>query len=108
MIVHPDNLTARNYFGLHQGCTVFAGARYLGGFIGDDKSKRYWLKYLMLKWERKMCMNTEMVGKYPKESYAAVVCEIQPEWIFLQRVTKDTVHAFAGVKCLMLNDIIYT
>ena len=51
MIVPPDNPTARNYFGLRQGCTVFAGARYLGGCIGDEKSKRYWLKYLMLKRE---------------------------------------------------------
>ena len=39
---------------------------------------------------KKNCAITKMVGKYPQESYAAVVCAIQLEWIFLQCVTKDT------------------
>ena len=52
-------------------------------------------------------MITKMVGKYPKEIYAAVVCAIQPEWIFWQHATKDTGHEFAGVKCLILKGITY-
>ena len=35
-------------------------------------------------------------GKYPQESYAAVVCAIQSEWIFLQGVIKYTGQAFFG------------
>ena len=36
---------------------------------------------------------TETAGKYPQDSYAAVVCAIQLEWIFLQHVIKGTGRA---------------
>ena len=39
---------------------------------------------------------SETTGKYPQESYSAVVRTIQSEWIFLQRVTWDTRDVFAG------------
>ena len=45
IIVHPDNIAARKEFGLRQGFKVCTGARYPGGFIGDDESKRDKLKY---------------------------------------------------------------
>ena len=38
-----------------------------------------------------------MAGKYPQDSYSTVVCAIQPEIIFLKRVTKDTGYALEGV-----------
>ena len=41
---------------------------------------------------------SENVGKYPQESYAAVVRVIQSEWIFLQRFTQGTGDTFAGVE----------
>ena len=41
---------------------------------------------------------SETVRKHPQESYAAVVCAIQPEWIFLQYVSWDTGDAFTGVE----------
>ena len=44
LIVHPDNLATRKRFGLHHRFKVCTGAHYLGGFIEDDKSRRYWLK----------------------------------------------------------------
>ena len=39
-----------------------------------------------------------MGGKYPQDSYAAVVRVIQSEWIFLQHFTWDTGDLFVGVK----------
>ena len=42
-------------------------------------------------------MISETAGKNPQEIYAVVVCEIQSEWIFLQRVTNNTRDKFAGV-----------
>ena len=47
MIVHPDNPEARKMFGASHGFKVCTGAHYLGGYIGDDNSKRKWLKDLM-------------------------------------------------------------
>ena len=73
---------------------VFTGTIYLGGLIGDGKSKREWLKDRTSKWETKICEITETAERYPQKSYAVVVCAIQTEWIFLQHVTKDTGYAF--------------
>ena len=38
--MHPDNLKDVKRFGLIRGFKVYTGARYLCGFIRDDKSKR--------------------------------------------------------------------
>ena len=40
LIVHPDNPKAGKLFGLHHGFKVCMCTRCLGGYIGDDKSKR--------------------------------------------------------------------
>ena len=80
--------------------------RYLGGFIGDEKSKRDWLKYRTSKWEKNICAITKMLGEYPQESYVAVVCVIQPEWIFLQRVKKDTGCAILGVEKILQENLL--
>ena len=50
LIVRPDNLEVGMLFGSHNGFRVCMGARYLGGYIGDDKSKRDWLRERMLTW----------------------------------------------------------
>ena len=41
-----------------------------------------------LKWEKKICAIREKVGKYPQESYAAVVRAIQLKWIFFAMCDK--------------------
>ena len=53
------------------------GAHYLGGYIGDDKSKLNWLRERMLAWEKNINTISKKSGKYPQESYAAVVHVIQ-------------------------------
>ena len=45
LIVHPENIEAGKRFGVSYKLKVFKGARYLGGYIGDDKSKHNWIKY---------------------------------------------------------------
>ena len=60
--------------------------RYLGSYIKYDESKIEIFKVIA------------MSNKYPQEIYATVAYEIQPEWIFLQRVTKNTGHAFEGLE----------
>ena len=46
-------------------------------------------------------MITKTVGKYPQESYAAVVCVIQLEWIYLQRAKKYMGNTFEGVEDIL-------
>ena len=44
LLVLPENLEAGIFFRERHGFRVCMGARYLGGYIGDDKSKQNWLK----------------------------------------------------------------
>ena len=97
LIVHPDNLEAGNYFWARYGFKVYTGADYLGVYIRYKDSKSDWLRENMLMWEDNINTISKTAGKYPQVSYAAVVSEIQSEWIFLQRVTWYTGGAFAGV-----------
>ena len=98
--MHPDNFEAVQMFSLCHGFKIFTGARYLVSFIRDDESKSDWLLDCMLKWENNIITISKTAEKYPQESYTIVVRTIQSEWIFLQRVTKNTVCAFADVKKL--------
>ena len=56
--------------------------------------------------EKKIGMIRKTMGKYPLGSYAAVVCTIQSEWIFLQRVTWYPGDEFAGVEKIIWETIL--
>ena len=101
MIVHPDNLEARKRFVLSHIFEVCTCARYLGGFIGDDDSRRGWFKVHTKKWERTINNISETAGGYSHGIYTAVVRLIQSQWIFLQCITKNKGYAFAGVQNLL-------
>ena len=83
-------------FGARQGFKVCTGARYLGGYISDNKLKSDWHRERTLTWEKYIGMIRKNVGKYTQESYTAVVRAIQSYWIFMQHVTWDTVDLFVG------------
>ena len=72
IIVHLYNIAARKYFGLCHGFQVCMGTRYMGGFIGDDKSKRDWLNYQMSKWEKKIVRSLKRWGNIPRR--------VTPRW----------------------------
>ena len=65
LIVRPENLEAEKVFRRRQGFRVCTGARYLGSHIGDDESKRDWLRELTLMWENNINMIRKTAGKYP-------------------------------------------
>ena len=44
LIVHPKNIKDRKELGTSNGCKVCKSARYLGGYIRDNESKRNWLR----------------------------------------------------------------
>ena len=44
LIVRPENIEAGKVFGRRHIFKVCTGARYLGGYIRDDKSERYWMR----------------------------------------------------------------
>ena len=79
LIVHPENLEAEKLFGARHRFRVCTSARYLGGYIRDDESKRDWMIERTLTWEKNISTIIKAMGKYTQESYAAMVREIQPE-----------------------------
>ena len=87
LIVRPDNIEAVKVFGARHGFRLCTGARYLGSYIRDDDYKQDWLRERTLTWENYINTINKTAVKYPQESYSTVVCAIQSEWIFLQRVT---------------------
>ena len=44
LIVHPENLEARILFDTHHVFKMCTGRRYIKSYIGDDESKRNWLR----------------------------------------------------------------
>ena len=98
MIVRPENLEAGKEFRACHGFKICTSELYLRGYIGDDKSKRDWMRERTLTWEKNTNTIRKTAGKYPKENYSALVRTIQSAWIFLQRVTWDTGEAFTGVE----------
>ena len=84
--------------GVRRGFNLCMSARYIRGYIGDNNSKRGWLRDCTLTWEENIVMINKNTGRYPQESYAAVVHVIQLEWVFLQRITWDMGYTFAGVE----------
>ena len=55
LIVHPNNLKAVNLFGVRHKFEVCMGTRYLSSYIGDDESKRGWLRERTETWEKNIC-----------------------------------------------------
>ena len=67
LIVHLDNIEDVKSFGLCHGFKVCTVMHYLGGLIGDDKSKCDWLREeCTLTWEKNINMISETTGKYPQ------------------------------------------
>ena len=68
MILHPNNLEAEELLFRCRGFKVCTGARYLGGYIGDDESKGGCLKNSMEKWERDIYALSKTADKCPQQS----------------------------------------
>ena len=75
--MHPKNLKYGKEFGKRHGFKVCMGARYLGGYIGDDESKSDWMRERTLTLEKNIITIRETAGKYPQESYVVVARAIQ-------------------------------
>ena len=58
---------------------VYTGTRYLGGFIGDDRYKRYWMREHTLTWEKNIGTISKTADKHPQKSYATVAHAIKSE-----------------------------
>ena len=69
LIMHPENIEPWKSFGLRHGFKVC--------FIGDNESKYDRIKERTQTWDQKIHKVSETKGKYPQESYFAIVRNIQ-------------------------------
>ena len=53
------------------------------------------------KWESDIRALSKTSKKYPQESYSAAARAVQSDWIFLQRVKKDTGQEFARLEIFL-------
>ena len=83
-----------------------AQAHVIYWFIGDEKSRGDWLKERTKKWDRDIYALRKTADNYPQESYTAVARAVQLEWIFLQRVVKDTGQAFTGLERVLQDNFL--
>ena len=67
-IMHPNNIKAGELSGQCHGSKVCTGALYLGGYIGDGKSKGDWLKKRTEKWESNVRALRKTSDKYFQKS----------------------------------------
>ena len=93
--MHPEILNPGEFF-LCPGFKLCTRACYLGVFIRDKNFKRDWLKERTHSWKWNIHTISKTSGKYPQESYAAVVHVIQLEWIFLRCITNNMGESSGG------------
>ena len=65
LVVHPQNPELGEELRRHHRFKVCTGAHYLGGYIGDEKTKGDCLKYCKEKWERDICAFRKTANKCP-------------------------------------------
>ena len=69
LIVRLENIEAGKVSGARHGFRVCTGARYIGGYIGDDESKCNWLIERTLMWER----NINTISETLMDIHTAIV-----------------------------------
>ena len=77
LIVRPENIDSGKLFGARHLLKVCTGARYIGGYIRENKSKHDWMRERTLTREKNTSTISKTTGKYTQESYAVVVRAIQ-------------------------------
>ena len=101
LVVHPNFAEKTHQLFNRFGIRIVEGRRYLGGFIGSDEGK---IRFTFKKIQEWLDCLGELSKVAEKESQAALVGltrSLQSEWIFVQRVVKDTSQLFAPLEKML-------
>ena len=77
--MHPKNIEVGGLFGQCHGFKVCTGARYRGGYIGDDESKCDCLKNRTEEWESNIRVLRKTADKYHQYIYATAAHAVKLE-----------------------------
>ena len=101
LIVRPSEIQHARFFFNDQrrrGFQITTGHRYLGGFIGDLKTRDEWLSTRLSDWTSGILELADAAQKYPQSAYAGLQKSLQHEWAFLQRVLPDIGNHFETIE----------
>jgi hypothetical protein len=77
------------------GFTITTGSRYLGGFIGEEAEFETWIEGEARSWGEAIGELALAAKHFPKTAYSGLHKSLQQEWLFLQRVRKDSEEKFS-------------
>ncbi len=77
---------------------LLTGARYLGGFLGEDSDLEDWIKPKIQEWVRGIEELALVARRFPQTAFAGLAKSFQQEWAFLQRVVPASGPLFQEVE----------
>ena len=94
LVVSPHNVqqSEEQFHGM--GVQVVTVSLYLGGFIGDQESKKAWLAEKVMGWTDSVEVLTKVARRHTQTDYAGLENSLQKEWDFVQRITPHIGAAF--------------
>ncbi len=75
-----------------------SGQRFLGGFIGDADTQKYFTQQKVSAWSKSVEKLAEVATTQPQAAFAALTKSLQFEWAFFQRVTNTNTEDFAPLE----------
>jgi hypothetical protein len=106
LIVREHNLAAAKIEFKDLGFEVVSGARYLGGFLGEDSEQKLWIEEKTSNWTDAVRELAKVAVRYPQTAYAGLTKSLQQEMQFVQRVTSELSDEFIGVQKALQEDFI--
>ena len=103
LVVSEKNFSKAERKFNYLGFEVTTGARYLGGYVGNNTSKNRYIEDKVNDWCESIKIFASMAPSIPQLVYAAVSKSLQHEWSYLQRVTEDCCLHFKPLEELIQN-----
>ncbi len=98
LVVHPSFVVEADRMFSDLGIRVVTGGRFLGGFIGDDKSVDDYVRKKIDGWVKCVEKMAGVAAHQPQAAYTAMIKSLQSEWSFLQRVVPECKKSFSVLR----------
>ena len=89
LVVDERSLTKANEVFADTGVNIVCSKRVLGGFIGDDLSRKDSVKEVVDGWVSELDRLTTIAEVQPQAAFAAFTKSLQFKWNYLQRLVPD-------------------
>jgi hypothetical protein len=76
------------------GFIVKTGARYLGGFVGEETDRNNWLEEKISEWSFGVGELANLAHTHPQSAFAGLQKSLQNEWGYVQRVVEGASNLF--------------